>query len=131
MQHSATGSRDDEYCARGGPTDGGRRIWRENAAVWTPAVGSPEAQRCSSGVANPRDRIFFYHRAMNSWIAVILCVAVAAISGVFTYLFTRLRIAKVSAQQARALGEAVTALENEKEKYEQAAKGIAENARPY
>jgi len=66
---------------------------------------------------------------MNFWIAVILCVAVAIISGVFTYLVTRLRTATESAQQARALGEAVTALENEKAKYEQAAKGIAENAR--
>ena len=59
---------------------------------------------------------------MNFWIAVILCVAVAIISGVFTYLVTRLRTATESAQQARALGEAVTALENEKAKHEQAAK---------
>ena len=72
---------------------------------------------------------FCYDRAMNPWVAVILIVVVAIVSGVFTYLFTRMRIAKESAHQARALGEAVTALENEKEKYEQAANGIRENAR--
>src|SRR6266542_4963795 len=66
---------------------------------------------------------------MNLWITVILMLIVAIVSGVFTYLLTRLRTSKESAQQARALAEAVTALENERAKYEQAAKGIEENAR--
>ena len=48
---------------------------------------------------------------MNPWVAVLLMAAVAIISGVLTYLCTRLRIAKESAQQAGALAEAVTALE--------------------
>ena len=66
---------------------------------------------------------------MNTWVAIVLVAAVAAVSCVVTYLLTQLRGAAQSAQQARALAEAVAALENEKEKYEQAAKGIAENAR--
>jgi hypothetical protein len=66
---------------------------------------------------------------MNTWVAVMLIVMAAIVSGVFTYLSTRLRTTKESAQQAQALAEAVAALQNEKEKYEQAAKGIAENAR--
>ena len=46
-----------------------------------------------------------------------------------TYLLTRLRMERASAERARALAEAVAALENEKEKFEQAARGIEENAR--
>src|SRR4051794_38547621 len=66
---------------------------------------------------------------MNPWVAFCLIVMVAIVSGVFTYLLTRLRVAKQSAEQAKALAEAVTALENERDKYQQAAKGIQENAR--
>ena len=66
---------------------------------------------------------------MNIWAAVILIVLGAIASGIFTYLFTRLRTAKESAGQSRALAEAVAALENERSKYEHAAKGIEENAR--
>jgi len=66
---------------------------------------------------------------MNPLVAVVLVLVVAIVSGVLTYLCTRLRIAKQSAQQAGALAEAVTALTNEREKYEQAATGIRENAR--
>jgi hypothetical protein len=66
---------------------------------------------------------------MNPWVAIVLIVTAAIVSGVFTYLSTRLRATKESAQQAQALAEAVAASENEKEKYEQAAKGVAENAR--
>ena len=66
---------------------------------------------------------------MNPWVAVVLIVVVAIVSCVLTYLYTRLRTAKESALQAGALAEAVTALKNEREKYEQAAKGIKENAR--
>ena len=66
---------------------------------------------------------------MNLWVAVILIVVVAIASGVFTYLLTRLRTARESAKQAQSLAEAVAALENERSKYENAAKGIEENAR--
>ena len=66
---------------------------------------------------------------MNIWVALILIVVVAIASGIFTYLFTRLRTAKESAHQAQSLAEAVAALENEKSKYENAAIGIEENAR--
>lgn len=66
---------------------------------------------------------------MNLWVAVILVVVVAIASGAFTYLLTRLCTARESAQQAQSLAEAVAALENERSKYENAAKGIEENAR--
>lgn len=41
---------------------------------------------------------------MNLWVAVILIVVVASASGVFTYLLTRLRTTRESAQQAQSLG---------------------------
>jgi hypothetical protein len=66
---------------------------------------------------------------MNSWVAVGLIVVVAIGSSVFTYLVTRLRMERASAERGRALAEAVAALENEKVKFEQAARGIEENAR--
>src|SRR6266568_8600008 len=66
---------------------------------------------------------------MNLWVAVILSVILATASSIFTYLFTRLRAARESAQQAQSLAEAVAALENERSKYENASKGIEENAR--
>ena len=66
---------------------------------------------------------------MNFWVSVGLIVVVAAGSSVFTYLITRLRMERASAERGRALAEAVAALENEKVKFEQAAKGIEENAK--
>jgi len=57
-------------------------------------------------------------------------VAVVAIgSSVLTYLLTRLRMERASAERRRALAEAVAALENERAKFEQAAKGIEESVK--
>jgi hypothetical protein len=66
---------------------------------------------------------------MNIWMSVTLIVMAIIGSSAFTYLVTRLRMERASAQQARALAEAVAALENEKSRYEQSARGIEENAR--
>ena len=66
---------------------------------------------------------------MTIWMLVALIFVVAIGSSVLTYLLTRLRMERASAQQARALAEAVAALENEKAKFEEAARGIEENAR--
>jgi len=66
---------------------------------------------------------------MNFWVSVGLIVVVASGSSVITYLLTQLRMERVSAERGRALAEAVAALENEKLKFEQAAKRIEENAR--
>ena len=66
---------------------------------------------------------------MNFWVSVGLIVVMAAGSSVFTYLLTRLRMERASAERGRALAEEVAALENEKVKFEQAAKGIEENAK--
>ena len=66
---------------------------------------------------------------MNFWIAVALSLVVGIGSSVLTYLVTRLRMERSSARQGQALAEAIAALENEKAKFEQAAKGIEENAR--
>jgi len=66
---------------------------------------------------------------MNIWMSVVLIVVAAIGSSIFTYLLTRLRMERMAVQQAAALAEAVAALENEKSKFEQAARGIEENAR--
>jgi hypothetical protein len=66
---------------------------------------------------------------MNFWVSIGLMVIVAIGSGVFSYLVTRLRMERESAGRGQALAEAVAALENEKLKFEQAARGIEENAR--
>jgi hypothetical protein len=66
---------------------------------------------------------------MNFWIAVAIFFIVGIGSAVLTYLLTRLRMERSSARQAQALAEAVAALENEKAKFEQAARGIEENAK--
>lgn len=50
-------------------------------------------------------------------------------SGLVTYLIMRLRAERASAERGRALAEAVAALENEKAKFAEAAKGIEESAR--
>jgi hypothetical protein len=60
-------------------------------------------------------------------IGLILSIAIGA--SYITYLLTRLRMERASAARAHELAEAVAALENEKEKFEQAARGIEENAR--
>ena len=67
--------------------------------------------------------------AMNPWVSAGLIVAVGIASSVVTYLLTRLRMERASAERVRALAEAVAALENEKAKFEQAAKGIEESAK--
>jgi hypothetical protein len=66
---------------------------------------------------------------MNFWIAVALFLVVGIGSSLLTHLVTRLRMERSSARQGQALAEAIAALENEKDKFEQAAKGIEENAR--
>src|SRR5215471_21536389 len=66
---------------------------------------------------------------MNTWVAVGIILAVAIVSSVFTYLLTRLKTEKAAAERVRALAEAVAALDNEKAKFEQAAKGIEESAK--
>jgi hypothetical protein len=66
---------------------------------------------------------------MNPWVWAAVAVAAAIGSSIFTYLLMRLRMERVSADRVRALAEAVAALENEKSKFEQAARGIEENAR--
>jgi hypothetical protein len=66
---------------------------------------------------------------MNAWISVGIVMAVAIASSVFTYLVTRLRMERAAEERVRALAEAIAALENEKAKFEQAARGIEENAK--
>src|SRR5262245_40344439 len=66
---------------------------------------------------------------MNTWVYIGIIVAVAVASSVITYLVTRLRMEKASTGRVRALAEAVAALENEKAKFEEAAKGIEESAK--
>ena len=66
---------------------------------------------------------------MNFGILVGLVVAVAIISSVLTYLYTRLRMERRAAERGQALADAVAALQNEKEKFDEAAKGIAESAK--
>jgi hypothetical protein len=66
---------------------------------------------------------------MNFWISGAMFLVVAIGSSVFTYLITKLRMERSSAEQTRALAEAVSALENEKAKFEQAVRGIEESAK--
>ena len=67
--------------------------------------------------------------AMNPWVSASLIVVVGIAASLVTYLLTRLRMERASAERVRALAEAVAGLENEKAKFEQAAKGIEESAR--
>jgi outer membrane murein-binding lipoprotein Lpp len=73
--------------------------------------------------------VFWYDRAMNTWVYIGIIVAVAFASSVITYLLTRLRMEKASTERVRALAEAVAALENEKAKFEEAARAIEESAK--
>src|SRR5689334_14014827 len=66
---------------------------------------------------------------MSPWVSLALIVAVGAASAVITYLVTRLRMERASAERARALAEAVASLENVKANFEETAKSIEENAR--
>jgi hypothetical protein len=66
---------------------------------------------------------------MNSWVSLGVILVVGVISSLLTYLITRLRMERSSAKGARALADAVAALENEKATFEQAARGIEESAR--
>jgi hypothetical protein len=66
---------------------------------------------------------------MNFAMFAGLIAVVAIISSGFTYLITRLRMERASAGAGRALAEALAALENQKEKFEQSVRGIEENAK--
>ena len=66
---------------------------------------------------------------MKFGMVVGLAIAVGIISSLVTYLITRLRMERASAERGQALADAVAALDNERAKFEQAAKGIEESAR--
>jgi hypothetical protein len=66
---------------------------------------------------------------MNFWVAIGFIVSLSIGCSIITYLVTSLRKERAAAEQRRALADAVSALENEKAKFEAAAKGIEENAR--
>src|SRR2546425_1135489 len=66
---------------------------------------------------------------MNFGTLIGLVALVAIISSLFTYLLTRLRMERASAECGRALADAVAALENEKTKFEEAARSIEESTR--
>src|SRR3954453_287878 len=66
---------------------------------------------------------------MGPWVSLLVVVAVAAVCSLVTYLFTRLRMERAAAERVKELAEAVAALENEKAKFEEAARGIEESAR--
>ena len=66
---------------------------------------------------------------MNFWVSIGLIVFLSAGSAVITFLVTKLRTERSAAERTRALAEAAAALQNERAKFEQAAKGIEENAR--
>lgn len=66
---------------------------------------------------------------MNPWVAVGVVVAVAFGCSVVTHLLTRLRMERASSERVKELAQAVAALENEKAKFDEAARGIEENAR--
>src|SRR5690242_8513272 len=66
---------------------------------------------------------------MTLWVSTGLILAAAVAASVVTYLVTRLKMERASKERERALAEAVAALENEKANFEQAARGIEENAR--
>jgi hypothetical protein len=66
---------------------------------------------------------------MGPWVAVFLVISVAFACSLVTYLLTRLRMERAAAERVKELAEAVAALENEKAKFDEAAKGIEESAR--
>ena len=66
---------------------------------------------------------------MNSWVSLGVILVVGLLSSLFTYLVMRLRAERASVERARALAEAMAALENEKANFAQATKGIEESVR--
>ncbi len=66
---------------------------------------------------------------MNSWLLIGLLVLLPAASSIITYLATTVRAQRLAEERTRTLAEAQSALEAERAKFEQAAKGIEENAR--
>ena len=66
---------------------------------------------------------------MGPWVSVLVVFAVAVVSSLVTYLLTRLRMERASAERVKELAKAVAALENEKARFDEAARGIEENAR--
>jgi hypothetical protein len=66
---------------------------------------------------------------MNFGISVGLVILGAVVSSVITYLITRLRVERMSAERGRELADAVAALENEKARFDATAKGIEESAK--
>ena len=66
---------------------------------------------------------------MNTWVVAVIAIVLAIAASLITYLLTRLRMEKASTDRIRALAEAVAALENEKAKFDEAAKAIEENAK--
>lgn len=66
---------------------------------------------------------------MNFGVAIGLIASLSIASSVITYLLTTLRKEREAAEQRRALAGAVSALEAEKARFEEAARGIEENAR--
>ena len=65
---------------------------------------------------------------MNSWFLIGLLVLLPAASSIITYLATTVRAQRLAEERTRTLAEAQSALEAERAKFEQAAKGIEENA---
>ena len=66
---------------------------------------------------------------MGPWVSVFLVVSVAFTCSLVTYLLTRLKMERRASERVKELAEAVAALENEKAKFDEAAKGIEESAR--
>lgn len=66
---------------------------------------------------------------MNSLAILGLIVVASLSSGVLTYFISKLRVERSAAERTRELANAVAALENEKAKFEQAAKAIEESAK--
>jgi hypothetical protein len=66
---------------------------------------------------------------MNFWVSIGLIMLLSIGSSVVTYLLTTLRTERAAAEQKRALSEALSALESEKAKFEEAANAIEESAR--
>ena len=66
---------------------------------------------------------------MNFWLSIALIASLSIASSIITYLLTTLGKERAAAEQRRALAEAVSTLEAEKAKLQEAARGIEENAR--
>jgi hypothetical protein len=66
---------------------------------------------------------------MNFWVSIGLIASFSIAASIITYLLTTLRTERAAAEQRRALADAVSTLEAEKAKFEEAAKGIEENAK--